>query len=152
MFLLVCPHVGDKHMWQSKQSCHWWDCNAQGACTSMPMLAPRALNYLLTAASRMGHSQGQKPADNTKSSAQRTTSTCCHVVASETWHRAQAEDVLSHQESGTPRGTMTKLPIMLLQVDKSSLTGVCTHARKRAGGSLWHCTVHHIRASCCSQF
>ena len=31
---------------------------------------------------------------------------------------------------------------MLLQVDKSSVTGVCTHARKRAGGSLWHCTPH----------
>ena len=39
-------------------------------------------------------------------------------------HRSQAEDALSHQESGAPRGTMTKLPIMLLQVDKSSLTGV----------------------------
>ena len=61
LFLLVCTHVGDKHMWQSKQSCHWWDCNAQGACTSMPMLAPRARNYLLTAASRMGHWQGQNP-------------------------------------------------------------------------------------------
>ena len=35
-------------MWQSKQSCHWWDCNAQGACTSMPMLVQRALNNLLT--------------------------------------------------------------------------------------------------------
>ena len=61
VFLLVCTHVGDKHMWQSKQSCHWWDCNAQGACASMPMLAPRARNYLLTAASRMGHWQGQNP-------------------------------------------------------------------------------------------
>ena len=25
VFLLVCTHVGDKHMWQAKQSCHWWD-------------------------------------------------------------------------------------------------------------------------------
>ena len=48
VFLLVCTHVGDKHMWQSKQSCHWWDCSAQGACTSMPMLVQRALNNLLT--------------------------------------------------------------------------------------------------------
>ena len=63
-------------MWQSKQSCHWWDCNAQGACTSMPMLVPRALNNLLNTSSRMGHWQGQKPAVNTKSSAQRTASTC----------------------------------------------------------------------------
>ena len=67
-------------------------------------------------------------ADNTKSSAQRTTSTCCHVVASETWHRAQAEDALSHQESGTPRGTMTKLPITnavtsrQVQLDRSMYT------------------------------
>ena len=66
VFLLVCTHVGDKHMWQAKQSCHWWDCNVQGACASMPMLAPRALNYLLTAASRMGHWQGQKPAPTTR--------------------------------------------------------------------------------------
>ena len=56
-------------MWETDtcgQSCHWWDCNAQGACASMPMLAPRALNYLLTAASRMGHWQGQKPAPTTR--------------------------------------------------------------------------------------
>jgi hypothetical protein len=57
-------------MWQSKQSCHWWDCNVQGACTFMPMFVPSALNNLLTSPSRMGHWQGQKPAVNTKSSAQ----------------------------------------------------------------------------------
>ena len=34
------------------------------------------LCYLRTSQERMGHSQGQKPADTTKSSAQRTTSTC----------------------------------------------------------------------------
>ena len=63
--------------------------------------------------------------------------------------RKQAEDVLSHQESGTPRGTMTKLPIMLLQVDKSSLTGV--HMQERVLEDRFG-IVHHIRASCCSQF
>jgi hypothetical protein len=47
----VCTHVGDKHMWQWLQSCHWWDCNAQGACTCMPMRVPRALNNLLTSSS-----------------------------------------------------------------------------------------------------
>jgi hypothetical protein len=24
------------HMWQSKKSCHLWDCSVQSACTSMP--------------------------------------------------------------------------------------------------------------------
>ena len=42
--------------------------------------------------------------------------------------RKQAEDVLSHQESGTPRGTMTKLPITnavtsrQVQLDRSMYT------------------------------
>ena len=49
------------HTSQSKQICHWWDNNAQGACTSMPMLTPRALNYSLAETSRMGHWQGQNP-------------------------------------------------------------------------------------------
>ena len=56
---------------------------------------------------------------------------------------------LSHQESGTPRGTMTKLPIMLLQVDKSSLTGV--HMQESVLEDRFG-IVHHIGASCCSLF
>ena len=63
--------------------------------------------------------------------------------------RASRRCVLSHQESGTPRGTMTKLPIMLLQVDKSSLTGV--HMQESVLEDRFG-IVHHIRASCCSQF
>ena len=86
--------------------------HAHACAKSSQLLAYRSI--------KNGTLAGPEPANNTKSSAQRTASTCCHVVASETWHRAQVEDALSHQESGTPTGTMTKLPIMLLQVDKSS--------------------------------
>ena len=128
-------------MWQCKQSCHWWDCNAQGACTSMPMLAPRALNYLLTAASRMGHWQGQNPP---------------------TTRRAQPSKQLRHAAmlSLQKRGTARK-PKMCAEPprvwyteghnDKTAHDAVTsrqvqldrsTHARKRAGGSLWHCTPH----------
>ena len=128
-------------MWQSKQSCHWWDCNAQGACASMPMLAPRARNYLLTAASRMGHWQGQKPADNTKSSAQRTTSTCCHVVASENAaprasRRCAEPPRVWYTEGHNDKTAHNAVTSRQVQLDRS------THARKRAGGSLWHCTPH----------
>ena len=130
VFLLVCTHVGDKHMWQAKQSCHWWDCNVQGACASMPMLAPRALNYLLTAASRMGHWQGQKPAPTTRRAqpSEQLRHAAMLSLQKPGTARKQAEDVLSHQESGTPRGTMTKLPITnavtsrQVQLDRSMYT------------------------------
>ena len=146
MFLLVCIHVGDKHMWQAKQSCHWWDCNAKGACASMPMLAPRALNYLLTAASRIGHWQGQKPAPSTRRAqpSEQLRHAAMLSLQRRGTARKQAEDVLSHQESGTPRGTMTKLPIMLLQVNKSSLTGV--HMQESVLEDRFG-IVHHICAS-----
>ena len=52
--------------------------------------------------------------------------------------RASRRCVLSHQESGTPRGTMTKLSIMNAVTSRQVQLDRSTHARKRAGGSFWH--------------
>ena len=104
-------------------------CSAQGACTSMPMLAPRALNHLLTAASRMGHWQGQNPPTTRRAQpSEQLRHAAMLSLQKRGTARKQAEDVLSHQESGTPRGTMTKLPITnavtsrQVQLDRSMYT------------------------------
>ena len=130
-------------MWQSKQSCHWWDCNAQGACTSMPMLVPRAQpseqlrikNGTLAGPETCRQHEELSPANNFDMLP------CCRFrnVAP----RASRRCVLSHQESGTPRGTLSKLLIINAVTSRQvQLDRICTHTRKRAGGSLWHCTPH----------
>ena len=79
---------------------------------------------------RMGHWQGQKPAPTTRRAqpSEQLRHAAMLSLQKRGTARKQAEDVLSHQESGTPRGTMTKLPITnavtsrQVQLDRSMYT------------------------------
>ena len=128
-------------MWQCKQSCHWWDCNAQGACASMPMLAPRARNYLLTAASRMGRWQGQNPPSTRRAQPSEQLRHAAMLslqkrgAARKQKMRAEPPRVW-YTEGHNDKTAHNAVTSRQVQLDRS------THARKLAGGSLWHCTPH----------
>ena len=122
------------HVWQSKRSCNWWD----SATLKVLVLPCSCLHQELLTTCLPQHQEWDTGRARTLPTTRRAqpSEPLRHAAMLSLQKRGtarkqaskQAEDVLSHQESGTPRGTMTKLPITnavtsrQVQLDRSMYT------------------------------